>query len=164
MPSEKTPPPAGQPASPRLPDNPGPTAAETLAAVSARLLKQHRLNPSLFRVVEVTRDAYGRLCRRGQIWHPDLSTVRRFGRALAANSDAQKVEVSDARGKVIETLTALPTGAPPAGWGDWRAMPLPPMPPPAAPARRPALRPVLPPLPPPALLDPETEVETTQTL
>ncbi len=162
MPPEKPPKPANGPA---VPATSSPTAAESLAAASARLVKRHRLSAALFRVVEVTRDADGRVSRRGKIWHTDLSMVRRFGRALAANSEAQKVEVADAKGKVIETLVPPPAGSPPAGWEDWRAMPLPPLPPSLpAPLRRAVLKPVV--LPPvlPDPLEPENEVESTRTL
>ena len=150
---------------PDVPATSGPTAGESLAAASARLVQRHSLSTALFRVVEVTLDADGRLARRGKIWHADLSMVRRFGRALAANSDAKKVEVSDAKGKVMETLVSPPAGSPPAGWVGWRSMPLPPMPP-ALPAfvRRAAPRPAVPP---PVLresLMPEDEVETMRTL
>jgi hypothetical protein len=162
MPPEKPPKPADGLA---VPATSSPTAAESLAAASARLVKRHRLSAALFRVVEVTRDADGRVSRRGKIWHTDLSMVRRFGRALAANSEAQKVEVADARGKVIETLVSPPTGSSPVGWEGWRTMPLPPMPPSLpAPLKRAAPKPAVPPPVLPELLEPENEVESTRTL
>jgi hypothetical protein len=159
-------------------DDTAPRAAETLAAVSARLATQHKLDPALFRVVEVIRQADGRLSKQGQIWHSDLAHARRFGRVLAANSTAQKVQVADAAGTVVETIPSPPPGSPAPGWGDWRELPLPPAPPVqrkrvapprvAAPAPAVAAPPLLPaPLPVPAALPvmaPENEVERTSTL
>jgi hypothetical protein len=145
-----------------------PRAAETLAAVSARLVARPKVDPALFRVVEVVRAANGRLTRHGQIWHRDLDHVRRFGRALAANSAAQKVQVADAAGAVIETIPPPPPGTPAPGWGDWRAQAVPPMParPRAvmAPTKTPAMTPAKAPPALPPMMDVENEVETTRPL
>ncbi len=100
----------------------------------------------LFRVVEVLRDPRGRLSTQGQIWHTDLDHVRRFGHALGANTTADRVQITDVKGQVLEQIEARSASAAPAGWAGWRDRPLPPLP---AQARRsqppPALRP-----PPPA--------------
>ena len=163
------------PESPEAPASPFdtvvPRAAETLAAVSAQRVTRHKSDPSLFRVVEVVRAANGRLTRHGQIWHRDLDHVRRFGRALAANSAAQKVQVADAAGAVVETIPPPPPGTPAPGWSDWLAhaeSPLPPLPPRPPPVRAAAR---LPPAAPPAavpmnlpVLAPENEVELTRPL
>lgn len=146
---------------------------ESLAAASARLAAVHKLDGALYRVVEVTRQANGRLLRQGQIWHTDLGLARRFGRALAANSVAQKVQVADADGQVIETIPPPAPGTPAPGWGaGWRHTPLPPAPPvrrriAARPAAQPApvpspSAPLLPPVLP--VMATENEVERTSTL
>lgn len=157
---------------------------ESLDAASERLAAVHRLDGALYRVVEVTRQANGRLLRQGQIWHTDLGVARRFGRALAANSVAQKVQVADADGQVIETIPPPPPGTPAPGWGaGWRHTSLPPTPPlkrrapvkapPRAPGQavgqalgNPAPQPAPAPVAPRALpvMDAESEVERTSTL
>jgi hypothetical protein len=146
--------------SPLPPDDEVPEhRTESLAAASARLAAVHKLDGSLYRVVEVTRQANGRLSRQGQIWHSDLSLARRFGRALAANSAAQKVQVADADGQVIETIPPPPPGTPAPGWGDWRAAPLPPAPPVvrrAPPRPRPVAKAAPAPVPAPPAVAPET--------
>lgn len=168
-------------------------AAETLEAVSARLRPVARIDGNLYRVVEVVRAPNGRLSKIGQIWHSDLEQVRRFGHALAGNTVADHVQVADAAGTVIETIPAPPPGSAPAGWGQWRATPLPPAPPrppprvraqpPKPPAHKPpptmvppiiprALPPTLAPAAPPAtrppvdlpVMAPENEVERTSPL
>lgn len=104
------------------------SATETLEAAAARLKPTLRMDGNLYRVVEVMRAPNGRLTRIGQVWHSDLDHVRRFGRALAGNTVADHVQVADATGAVIETIPAPPPGTPPAGWGDWKAIPVPPAP------------------------------------
>lgn len=101
---------------------PGPDtlARQALALPAPRL-------PPLFRVVEVSLTRDGRLKRSGQIWHADLDHVRRFGRALAANSVSQQVLVTDTSGAVLERIPVAPQGDP-AGWTGWRELPLPPAP------------------------------------
>jgi hypothetical protein len=129
-----------------------PTAAETLEAASARLKPAPRVDGSLFRVVEVMRAPNGRVQRVGQIWHSDLSRVRRFGHALAGNTSGQRVQVADAGGQVIETIPAPPPGTPPTGWGNWQATVLPPAPPRPPSPPRPAAPPA--PKPPPTMVPP----------
>lgn len=97
------------------------SAAETLEAASARLQPVQRISGQLYRVVEVMRAPNGRVSRVGQIWHSDLERVRRFGRALAANTVGEHVQVADSAGAVIETIPTPPPGTPPLGWGNWRA-------------------------------------------
>lgn len=97
-------------------------------------MADNKQDPVLFRVVETTRAADGRLVKTGRVWQPDLEQTRRFGRVLAANSVAQKVQVADEAGRVIETIPPPPADEPPPGWGDWRAQvaaqpPLPGLPP-----------------------------------
>ncbi len=163
------------------------SATETLEAAAARLQPALRMQANLYRVVEVMRAPNGRLARVGQIWHTDLAHVRRFGRALAGNTVGDQVQVADASGAVIETIPAAAAGAGPAGWGDWKALPLPPAPPRRAPVRAappPAPRPpptMVPPILPQALpaslapsaarppadepmIPPENEVERTNPL
>lgn len=122
-----------------------PAAAETLEAAQARLKPAQRVDGMLYRVVEVLRAPNGRVKRVGQIWHSDLSRVRRFGHALAGNTSGDHVQVADASGQVIETIPAPPPGTPPTGWGTWRAggalPPAPPLPAPPRPAPRPAVKP-----------------------
>lgn len=145
------------------------SAAETLEAASARLQPVRPLSGQLYRVVEVMRAPNGRVSRIGQIWHSDLDRVRRFGRALAANTAGDHVQVADADGAVIETIPAPPPGTPPLGWGNWTAVRVPTAPvrprvasaparPAAAPAPAPAhqrpptmVPPILPPVVPAAL-------------
>lgn len=168
-------------------DDTAPRAADALAQVTARITGRTKLDPLLYRVVEVVRDDNGRLVHEGKIWHRDLSRARRFGRAVAANSSAQRVQIADATGAILETIPFPPPGTPAAGWGAWQNRPLPAMPPRPAPARKPVpakpapapapapvAAPAAPPaaspsaLPPPALPftpdEPENEVERTRTL
>lgn len=98
-----------------------PAAAETLEAASARLKPMQKISGRLYRVVEVVRAPNGRVSRIGQIWHSDLERVRRFGRALAANTVGEHVQVADSAGALIETIPTPPPGTPPLGWGNWRA-------------------------------------------
>ncbi len=112
-------------------DEPEPSSAQvTLARLRAELAQRPAPKAALYRVVEVSRDAHGRLVQQGRIWHADLDHARRFGRALAANSVSQRVEVADSNGAVVERLPVPPPGSvAPSGWGGWKDMPLPPAPP-----------------------------------
>lgn len=93
----------------------------------------------IYRVIEVTRDASGRLALQGRIWHTDLDRLRRFGRALAANSQSHRVVIADSRGELVEELDlAGPDDRQPL-WGAWQRIPLPPAPPPPSPPPPPRL-------------------------
>lgn len=106
------------------------TGSALLENLSQKLATRQRKQPELFRVVEIVRDSRGRLSPQGQIWHSDLNHVRRFGRAVAANSVSQGVLIADQAGGVVEKIPVQPLGAPGAGWGaGWRDMALPPAPP-----------------------------------
>jgi hypothetical protein len=100
-------------------DKKGGGAAALLSQLQSQSRAARGYEKTLFRVVEVVRGPDGRLSRQGRIWHSDLSHVRRFGRALAANSVSQQVVIADAAGAVIETLPVVGPGA--IGWNDWRA-------------------------------------------
>lgn len=94
----------------------------------------------IFRVVEVVRDERGRLRHEGKIWHTDLGRMRKFGRALAANTASHRVMVADAAGNVLEEIPIAPADEREVKWTDWQAIPLPPLPPrkrPAPPKRKP---------------------------
>lgn len=113
-------------------------AAETLEAVSARLKPTQQIRGDLYRVVEVVHAPNGRIARVGRIWHSDLARVRQFGHALAAHTSGAKVQVADASGRVIETISPPPPGTSPTGWGQWRDIVVPPAPPrPRQPVARP---------------------------
>ena len=114
------------------------TGSALLADLKEKLARRQRRNPELFRVVEIHRDSRGRLVPQGQIWHSDLDHVRRFGRAVAANSVSQKVVIADSAGAVVENIPLAPPGAAPAGWAGWRDQPLPPAPPRKKPRPTPA--------------------------
>lgn len=106
------------------------TGSALLENLSQKLAKRGPKPPELFRVVEITRDSRGRLSPQGQIWHADLAHVRRFGRAVAANSVSQGVLIADTSGGVVERIPVPPPGSAAAGWGQgWRDLPLPPAPP-----------------------------------
>ncbi len=121
-------------------------AAETLEAVSARLKPTPQIRGDLYRVVEVMHAPNGRITRVGQIWHSDLAQVRQFGHALAAHTSGAKVQVADASGRVLETISPPPAGTPATGWGQWRDIAVPPAPPrPRLPAARPKPAPQGPP-------------------
>jgi hypothetical protein len=116
----------------------------------------------LYRVVEITRDSRGRLKEEGRVWHSDLNRARRFGRAVAANTAAQKVIVADAVGDALEELPVAGEGERGPAWQGWQQMPLPPLPPKkkSRKARRLLVRPTTPPAPlPPALVDALAEAE-----
>ena len=102
----------------------------------------------VYRVIEVTRDASGRLSLQGRIWHTDLDRLRRFGRALAANSQSHRVVIADSRGELVEELELAGPGERQPLWGQWQQIPLPPAPPRAAPPAPP--RPMAAPAPRPA--------------
>jgi len=110
-------------------DDDSPAGATMLERLQSQLAGRFRPDPALFRVVEVTRNSRGRLVQQGQIWHSDLNHVRRFARAVAANSVAHGVVVADAAGAVVEQIPVGEFDGAPAGWGAWRDMPLPPPPP-----------------------------------
>jgi hypothetical protein len=110
-------------------DDDPPAGATMLERLQSQLAGRFRPDPALFRVVEVTRNSRGRLVQQGQIWHSDLNHVRRFARAVAANSVAHGVVVADAAGAVVEQIPVGEFDGAPAGWGAWRDLPLPPAPP-----------------------------------
>ena len=61
--------------------------------------------------------------------------MRRFGRAVAANSASQSVVIADTSGAVVEQIPVVPMSqAGIAGWAGWQHMPLPPAPPRKKPA------------------------------
>lgn len=107
-----------------------PAGAALLAGLKARLEASQGRDAPIYRVIEITREPDGRLRQQGRIWHTDLDQVRRFGRAVAANSAGQQVVIADATGGVVEELPVAPVGAvAPAGWAGWREIALPPAPP-----------------------------------
>jgi hypothetical protein len=82
----------------------------------------------IYRVIEVSRDATGRLNLHGHIWHTDLDRLRRFGRAVAANSASHRVVIADSRGELIEELQMAGPDERQPLWGAWQRIPLPPPP------------------------------------
>lgn len=84
----------------------------------------------IFRVVEMVRDERGRLREEGRIWHTDIAHLRRFGRAVAANTASHRVVVTDAAGQVLEEIPVAPPEERRVRWDDWQDIPLPPLPPP----------------------------------
>ena len=84
----------------------------------------------IFRVVEMVRDERGRLREEGRIWHTDIAHLRRFGRAVAANTASHRVVVTDAAGQVLEEIPVAPPEERSVRWDDWQDIPLPPLPPP----------------------------------
>ncbi|MET0350078.1 MAG: hypothetical protein ABW067_09855 [Rhizobacter sp.] len=97
----------------------------------------------IYRIVEVSRDGEGRLRREGRVWHNDLDMLRKFGRAVAANTSSHRVMITDSLGEVIEELPVATAEARQSAWDTWGGLELPPAPP-----RRP--RPVPAPKPAPA--------------
>ncbi|MEF7616893.1 hypothetical protein V4F39_23465 [Aquincola sp. MAHUQ-54] len=83
----------------------------------------------IYRVIEITRDPGGRLHLQGHIWHTDLDRLRRFGRALAANSASHRVVIADSRGELVEELALAGPDQRQPLWNDWQQIPLPPPPP-----------------------------------
>jgi len=97
----------------------------------------------IYRIVEVSRDGEGRLRREGRVWHNDLDMLRKFGRAVAANTSSHRVMITDSLGEVIEELPVATAEARHSSWDTWGGLALPPAPP-----RKP--RPLPPPKPAPA--------------
>ncbi len=83
----------------------------------------------IYRVVEVVRDATGRLRREGRVWHTSLDITRKFGRALAANSTAHKVQIADNAGDVHEELSVASVEQRQSRWEGWQDIALPACPP-----------------------------------
>ena len=83
----------------------------------------------IYRIVEIVRDGDGRLHKQWRVWHNNLDMLRRFGRAVAANTASHKVLITDSHGDVIEELSvALPEDRRSA-WNSWGSVALPPAPP-----------------------------------
>jgi hypothetical protein len=121
---------------------PAPPAEPVPPPAPMRVLKRVVIKKPLFRVVEVVRDATGRLRPEGRIWHADADVARRFGRAVAANSASHEVLIADSAGRVLEKLAVCGPDERQVLWGQWRDIPLPPAPP------KTAALPPPPPLPP----------------
>jgi len=83
----------------------------------------------IYRIVEIVRDGQGRLHRQGCVWHNDLQMLRRFGRAVAANTASHKVLITNSQGEVIEELPVAPLGQRQSAWDSWGDVALPPAPP-----------------------------------
>jgi len=77
----------------------------------------------IFRVVEMVRDERGRLREEGRIWHTDIAHLRRFGRAVAANTASHRVVVTDAAGQVLEEIPVAPPEERRVRWDDWQDIP-----------------------------------------
>jgi len=121
---------------PDTPDRPPPAAKPAITARAAlegfgeEASSEEWDRAPLYRVVEVVRDAEGRLRKEGRIWHTDLNHLRRFGRAVASNASAHKVMIADHLGDVVEELpVAAPEDRAGCWGGGWQDMPLPPRPP-----------------------------------
>jgi hypothetical protein len=144
------------------------TGTALLDRLQKKLARRRPRLPELFRVVEIARDGQGRLVKQGQIWHSDLDHVRRFGRAVAANSVSQSVVIADTSGAVVEKIPVVaPSQAGTAGWSGWRDQPLPPAPArkqTAAPRRQPAAAPPPRDLPVVEVVENAFDVEATTTL
>lgn len=82
----------------------------------------------IYRVVEVVRNSEGRLRHEGRVWHNDLALLRKFGRAVAANTSSHRVMITDAVGDVIEELPVAPPEARHSAWDSWGGLDLPPAP------------------------------------
>jgi len=82
----------------------------------------------IYRIVEVSRDAEGRLRREGRVWHNDLEMLRKFGRAVAANTSSHRVMITDSLGEVIEELPVAPPDARHSAWDTWGGLDVPPAP------------------------------------
>ncbi len=152
------------PEDPPVPSSPPDRATnEPASAAPARSRAAFDAVP-IFRVVEVVRDAQGRLHQEGKIWHTDLGRLRKFGRAVAANTASHRVVVADASGNVLEEIPVVSADGREAKWSDWEAIPLPPLPPraerPAPLKRRPQAPP---PVPPPSLVPPSLGLDATVT-
>ncbi|MBK1615472.1 hypothetical protein CKO44_18590 [Rubrivivax gelatinosus] len=59
-------------------------------------------NQNLYRVVEVVRDANGRLTKVFAAYHTDLAYVRRHAAFVAGYSVAARIYICDHTGKVIQ--------------------------------------------------------------
>ena len=82
----------------------------------------------IYRIVEVSRDAEGRLRREGRVWHNDLEMLRKFGRAVAANTSSHRVMITDSLGEVIEELPVASPDARHSAWDTWGGLDVPPAP------------------------------------
>ncbi|CAN7256190.1 hypothetical protein [Rhizobacter sp. LjRoot28] len=82
----------------------------------------------IYRVVEIVRDSEGRLRHEGRVWHSDLTLLRKFGRAVAANTRSHRVLIADSVGEIVEELPITPPEDRQAAWDRWEALPLPPQP------------------------------------
>lgn len=98
-------------------------------------LANKTLNAPMYRVLEMTRDARGRLVPMGHVWHADLDRIRRFGRAIAANSASHCVLIADSTGTVLEELPVSGPEERQPAWDNWQQIALPPRP--ARPPERP---------------------------
>ena len=83
----------------------------------------------IYRIVEVLRDGDGRVQKQGCIWHNDLDRLRRFGRAVAANTASLKVLITNSQGDVVEELAVATANERHAAWHAWEGVSLPPVPP-----------------------------------
>ncbi|HSI61105.1 MAG TPA: hypothetical protein VLA16_26345 [Ideonella sp.] len=95
----------------------------------------------IYRVVEMVRDADGRVRRKGNIWHVDLDVPRKFGRALAANTSSHRILIEDNQGRVLEEVPVISAGERKPTWTSWEDIPLPKLPPLPPPKRVPLLKP-----------------------
>lgn len=83
----------------------------------------------IYRIVELSRDGEGRLRQEGHVWHNDLDMVRRFGRAVAANTVSHRVMITDSQGDLIEELPVAGVEHRQSAWTSWGGIALPPAPP-----------------------------------
>jgi len=83
----------------------------------------------IYRIVEIRRDGDGRVQKQGCIWHNDLDRLRRFGRAVAANTASLKVLITNSHGDVVEELAVATPDERHAAWHRWEGVSLPPAPP-----------------------------------
>jgi len=83
----------------------------------------------IYRIVELVRDGEGRLRQEGHVWHNDLDMVRRFGRAVAANTVSHRVMITDSQGDLIEELPVAGVERRQSAWTSWGGIALPPAPP-----------------------------------
>jgi len=120
---------AGSPVSDRSKPS-GPGAPGTVTSGFRPLADDTRWDHQpIYRIVEVFRDGAGRLHKQGCVWHNDLDMLRRFGRAVAANTASHKVLITNSQGDVVEELpVALPEHRHSA-WNAWGSIALPPAPP-----------------------------------
>lgn len=83
----------------------------------------------IYRIVEILRDGNGRVHRQGCVWHNDIDRLRRFGRAVAANTASLKVLITNSHGDVVEELAVATPDERHAAWHAWESISLPPAPP-----------------------------------